>query len=41
VGTAYERLIAADPDRWRRIDARRTPEEVHALVVASVKAVRG
>jgi dTMP kinase len=40
VGTAYERLMQADPDRWRRIDARRSPEEVHALVLASVKAAR-
>jgi dTMP kinase len=40
VGAAYEALIRADPDRWRRIDARRRPEEVHALVLASVMAVR-
>jgi dTMP kinase len=40
VGTAYERLMQADPDRWRRIDARRSPQEVHALVLASVKAAR-
>ena len=40
VGTAYERLMQADPDRWRRIDARRSPDEVHALVLASVKAAR-
>jgi dTMP kinase len=40
VGTAYERLMQADPDRWRRIDARRSPAEVHAPVLASVKAAR-
>ena len=40
VGAAYERLVSADPDRWRRIDARRSPEEMHALVLASVKAAR-
>ena len=40
VGTAYERLVRADPDRWRRIDARQSPEDVHAQVLASVKAAR-
>jgi thymidylate kinase len=40
VGAAYEALLRADPDRWRRIDARRSPEEVHQLVMASVKAAR-
>jgi dTMP kinase len=40
VGTAYERLIRADPDRWRRIDARAAPEDVHRQVLASVKAAR-
>jgi dTMP kinase len=40
VGAAYEALIRANPERWRRIDARRSPEEVHALVMASVKAAR-
>jgi dTMP kinase len=40
VGAAYETVIRSDPDRWRRIDARRSPEEVHALVLASVKAAR-
>ena len=40
VGAAYERLMRADPERWRKIDARATPEEVHAQVMASVKAVR-
>ena len=40
VGASYETLIRADPDRWRRIDANRSPEEVHELVLASVKAAR-
>jgi dTMP kinase len=40
VGAAYERLMRADPERWRKIDARATPEEVHAQVMASVKAAR-
>ena len=37
---AYERLVAADPGRWRRVDAGRPPEEVHAEVLASVEAAR-
>jgi dTMP kinase len=41
VGAAYERLIEADPERWRRIDARRSPEEVHADVLATVREARG
>ena len=40
VGASYERLIRADPDRWRRIDARQPAEDVHAQVIASVKAAR-
>jgi dTMP kinase len=40
VGAAYERLVRADPDRWRRIDARQPAEDVHAQVLASVKAAR-
>jgi dTMP kinase len=40
VGAAYETLIRSDPDRWRRIDATRSPDEVHSLVLASVKAAR-
>jgi dTMP kinase len=40
VGVAYERLMRADPERWRKIDARATAEEVHAQVMASVKAAR-
>jgi dTMP kinase len=38
---AYEELAAADPPRWRRLDADRPPEMVHADVVAEVEAVRG
>src|SRR5918997_5756569 len=30
----YERLVAAEPERWRRIDATRSPDEVHAEVLA-------
>jgi dTMP kinase len=40
VGAAYERLVRADPDRWRRIDARQSAEDVHEQVLASVKAAR-
>ena len=37
---AYEELIAAEPARWRRIDADRPPEDVHAHVLAEVEAAR-
>src|SRR4051812_27798939 len=37
---SYEELMAADPERWRRIDADRPPEEVHADVLAAVEAAR-
>jgi dTMP kinase len=37
---AYERLIDVDPARWRRIDASRSPEDVHAEVLAELEAVR-
>src|ERR687897_299000 len=36
-GGAYEHLMEADPGRWRRIDATRSPDEVHADVLAAVK----
>ena len=36
----YERLAAREPDRWRRVDADRPPEEVHADVLAAVEAAR-
>jgi dTMP kinase len=38
--STYEDLVAADPARWRRIDASRTPEEIHAEVLAEVGAAR-
>jgi dTMP kinase len=37
---AYEELAAAGPERWRRIDASRSPEAVHAVVLAEVEAAR-
>jgi dTMP kinase len=40
VMAAYEALVAADPGRWRRIDAQRSPEEIHAEVLAEVEAAR-
>jgi dTMP kinase len=38
---AYEQLVAADPGRWRRIDATRSPDEVHSDVLAEVKGALG
>ena len=40
VRAAYEELADADPSRWRRIDADRAAEEVHADVVAAVEEAR-
>jgi dTMP kinase len=40
VMAAYQRLIELEPDRWRRIDATRSPEEIHAEVLAEVEAAR-
>jgi dTMP kinase len=37
---AYEELAAADPGRWRRLDADRPAEHVHADVIAAVEAAR-
>ena len=37
MAAAYEELAAADPERWRRIDAAREPDEVHAEVLAAVR----
>jgi dTMP kinase len=37
---AYEELAAADPSRWRRVDADRDPAAVHADVLAEVEAAR-
>lgn len=36
----YERLVLDDPGRWRRIDATRPPDEIHAEVLAEVEAAR-
>jgi dTMP kinase len=36
----YSRLMSEDPRRWRRIDATRAPEEIHAEALAEVDAVR-
>jgi dTMP kinase len=40
VVAAYERLIELDRDRWRRVDATRSPAEIHADVLAEVEAAR-
>jgi dTMP kinase len=40
VGAAYDRLIDLDPGRWRRVDATRSPEEIHAEVLAEVESAR-
>ena len=40
VVAAYERLIELDPDRWRRVDATRSPAEIHVDVLAEVEAAR-
>ena len=40
VARAYEELAAADPRRWRRIDADRPANEVHVDVLAAVEAAR-
>jgi dTMP kinase len=40
VAAAYDRLAAADPARWRRIDADRDRDAVHADVLAEVETVR-
>jgi dTMP kinase len=37
---AYDRLAVDDPTRWRRLDATRLPEAVHANVLAEVEAAR-
>jgi dTMP kinase len=36
----YTRLMSDDPGRWRLIDATRTPDEIHAEVLAEVEAAR-
>jgi dTMP kinase len=40
VRLGYEELAAADPERWRRVDAARPPEAVHADVLRIVTAAR-
>jgi dTMP kinase len=40
VHAAYERFAEAEPERWRRIDAARAPEEVHVDVLRAVEAAR-
>jgi len=40
VANAYEDLAAADSGRWRRVDAARDPQAVHADVLAAVEALR-
>lgn len=40
VADAYAALAEAEPGRWRRVDAARTPEEVHADVLSAVEAAR-
>ena len=40
VRLAYEELAAAEPERWKRIDAARPPEQVHADVLRVVQAAR-
>ena len=39
VQRAYEELVAAEPERWTRIDASREPDEVHRDVLAVVEGV--
>jgi dTMP kinase len=40
VRDAYDRLADAAPERWRRIDASRPADEVHADVLAAVESAR-
>ena len=40
VAAAYDRLADAQPERWRRVDASRSAEDVHADVRAVVEAAR-
>jgi dTMP kinase len=40
VADAYAALAEAQPGRWRRVDASRAPDEVHAEVLAAVEAAR-
>lgn len=38
VQDAYERMAAAEPERWRRVAADRDPAEVHSEVLAEVES---
>jgi dTMP kinase len=40
VAGAYDQLAAAEPERWRRVDASRPPGEVHADVLKLVESAR-
>jgi dTMP kinase len=40
VRATYEHLVEVDPERWRRIDATRAPEAVHADVLVAVEGAR-
>ena len=40
VARAYEQLASAEPERWRRVDAARPPEQVHAEVLKLVESIR-
>lgn len=40
VRIAYEELAAGDPERWRPVDATRSPEAIHADVLALVRTAR-
>jgi dTMP kinase len=40
VAAAYDQLAAAEPARWRRVDATRPPDEVHADVLELVQSMR-
>ena len=41
VRDAYEKLAAADPGRWRRIDASRPADELHADILSAVERALG
>jgi dTMP kinase len=41
VRDAYEKLAASDPQRWRRIDAGRPADEVHADILSAVERALG
>ena len=40
VARAYEQLADAEPGRWRRVDAGRPADEIHAEVLTAVEAAR-